>query len=140
MRSDQPRHRPEDHDSILAPSLPSFGTVARFAATLIGLTLMIAGACYVISLATMLLKAITDPTGVAGLVDTWQQAVGQESLQVNTEQVTFNGSRVLAIAVLGGLVVAAGWLLLSLITTGAKVVTTVSAERKSLPKDARRGG
>jgi len=109
-------------------------TTARVMATAFGIVLMIVGAYFIISLIAQLLAALGDAAGAQGQIDAWTSAIGPKVLEVKSELVDVDGSRILAIAVLGGLVVATGWLSIALVMAGAKVVQITTIDREAIQR------
>ena len=128
----------QDHQT--RPDDPEFDfggfmqATARVMATAFGIVLMIVGAYFAISLIATLLAALNEPEGARGQVDAWTGIIGPKVLEVKSELVDVNGSRVLAIAVLGGLVVATGWLSIALVMAGAKVVQLTTTDREAIQR------
>jgi len=112
----------EPTDRPLSEKLHFFGEIVRLAAMVLGLVAIGLGISYAADLFWDVRTAIKHPQEYHATLDGWAQALGGEDQKVVWSSGQYRADRLLAITVLGGGTFMLVWIIVAIITAGAKVI------------------
>jgi hypothetical protein len=103
---------------------------SRLAVSAIGLIVIFMGLYLVISLSTRVYTALGNPDEMTTVLRKWTEAVGGDALIMKAGDAKYPMAQILAVAVLGGGAFFLGWLSLSVMLTGSRMITWMPRQRK----------
>ncbi|MCP4638788.1 MAG: hypothetical protein GY851_00070 [bacterium] len=129
------RNDPMGHSSG-SEGAPGQGTAGwlRMIATVIGLGLIVMGALSVIRITGAAFNVLSDPQGIEQLVAQWYDIIGGDELVVEYPDGGFSPGRFLAVAVLGGGTFLLAILCMTLMTTGARIISITTGEKEAMKR------
>ncbi len=95
---------------------------------------MVIGLAYTIKIMEELYDVVHDPNSMKAMIDQGIQAVGKDTIVIKQEEVHVEGTKVLVIAIFGGIAFLLAWLSLGIILAGARVVSITTSDKEAIKK------
>jgi len=123
----------QNHDDTPS-TVQSLKTFISLAASIAGIIILLYGFKLCIDIFMLLYSALTEPAQIASVLNQWAQTDLLKSLTFTLGERTFSLAHILAIIIGGGCAVLLGWLAITMMQTGARIISWTSNEEEAIKK------
>ncbi len=121
----------QDNSPSTVQSLKAFISLA---ASIAGIVIMLYGFKLCIDIFTLIYGALTEPEQIASVINQWAQTPALKSLTFTLGERTFSMAHISAIIIGGGCALLLGWLAISIMQTGGRIISWTSNEEEAIKK------